>query len=42
MRDLFILAARLLTSIATLPGPGGARAVVADSLLRLTINRSRL
>ena len=45
MRDLFILAAHLLTSIATLLGPGGARAVVADSLLMkqqlLIINRSR-
>ena len=45
MRDLFILAAHLLTSIATLLGPGGARDVVADSLLMeqqlLIINRYR-
>jgi putative transposase len=45
MKDLFILAEHLLTFIATLLGPGGARAVVADSLLMkqqlLIINRSR-
>ena len=45
MKDIFKLIAHLLTSIATLLGPGGARAVVADSLLMkqqlLIINRSR-
>ena len=33
MRDLIILAALLPTSSVTLTGPGGVRAVVADSLL---------
>ena len=32
MKDLLILLAHLLTTIAKLMGPGGARAVVADSL----------
>jgi putative transposase len=45
MKDLTVLIAHLLTTIAKLPGPGGAKAVVADSLLmkqqRLIINRSR-
>ena len=45
MKDLLILLAHLLTTIAKLLGPGGARAVVADSLLMkqqlLIINRSR-
>ena len=45
MKDLLILLAHLLTTVAKLPGPGGARAVVADSLLMkqqlLVINRSR-
>jgi putative transposase len=45
MRDLLILLAHLLATIAKLLGPGGARAVVADSLLMkqqlLIINRSR-
>ena len=45
MRDLFILVAHLLTTIATLLGPGGAHAVVANSLLMkqqlLVINRHR-
>jgi len=45
MKDLLVLLAHLLTSIATLLGPGGARAVVADSLLMkqqlLIINRTR-
>jgi transposase InsO family protein len=45
MKDLLILLAHLLTTIAKLMGPGGARAVVADSLLMkqqlLVINRSR-
>jgi len=33
MKDLLILVAHLLTTIAKLLGPGGARAVGADSLL---------
>jgi hypothetical protein len=45
MKDLLILLAHLLTTISKLLGPGGARAVVADSLLMkqqlLFINRSR-
>jgi hypothetical protein len=45
MKDLLILLAHLLTTLAKLMGPGGARAVVADSLLMkqqlLVINRSR-
>jgi putative transposase len=45
MKDLLILLAHLLTTVAKLLGPGGARAVVADSLLMkqqlLVINRSR-
>jgi transposase InsO family protein len=45
MKDLLLLLAHLLTTIAKLLGPGGARAVVADSLLMkqqlLIINRSR-
>ena len=45
MKDLLILFVHLLTAIAKLLGPGGARAVVADSLLMkqqlLVINRSR-
>ena len=45
MKDLLILLAHLLTTFAKLMGPGGARAVVADSLLMkqqlLVINRSR-
>ena len=45
MKDLLILLAHLLTTIAKLLGPGGVRAVVADSLLMrqqlLVINRSR-
>ncbi|MDB4224732.1 hypothetical protein N9850_13250, partial [Granulosicoccus sp.] len=45
MRDLLILVAHLLSTIATLLGPGGARAVVANSLLMkqqlLVINRHR-
>ena len=45
MKDLLVLLAHLLTTIAKLLGPGGARAVVADSLLMkqqlLVINRSR-
>jgi len=45
MKDLLILLAHLLTTVAKLLGPGGARAVVADSLLMkqqlLVINRYR-
>jgi putative transposase len=45
MKDLLVLLAHLLTTIAKLLGPGGARAAVADSLLMkqqlLVINRSR-
>lgn len=45
MKDLLVLLAHLLTNIAKLLGPGGARAVVADSLLMkqqlLIINRTR-
>jgi hypothetical protein len=45
MKDLLALLVHLLTTVAKLPGPGGARAIVADSLLMkqqlLIINRSR-
>ena len=45
MKDLLVLLAHLLTTIAKLLGPGGTKAVVADSLLMkqqlLVINRSR-
>jgi putative transposase len=45
MKDLLVLLAHLLTTVAKLLGPGGARAVVADNLLMkqqlLVINRSR-
>jgi putative transposase len=45
MKDLLVLLAHLLTTIAKLLEPGGARAVVADSLLMkqqlLVISRSR-
>jgi hypothetical protein len=45
MKDLLVLVAHLLTTIAKLLGPGGARAVVADSLLvkqpLLLVNRRR-
>jgi hypothetical protein len=45
MKDLMVLLAHLLTTIAKLLGPGGARTVVADSLLMkqqlIVINRSR-
>jgi putative transposase len=33
MKDLLILLAHLLTTVAKLLGPGGAKSVVADSLL---------
>jgi hypothetical protein len=43
MKDLLIFLAHLLTTIAKFLGPGGAKAVVADSLLMkqqlLIINR---
>ncbi len=45
MKDVLTLLAHLLTTLAKLLGPGGARAVVADNLLMkqqlLVINRSR-
>jgi len=45
MKDLLVLLAHLLTTIAKLLGPGGAKLIVADSLLMkhqlLVINRSR-
>ena len=45
MRDLAILFLHLLTTVARLAGPGGARSVVAESVLlrhqRLILNRSR-
>ena len=45
MKDLLILLAHLFTTVAKLLGPGGARAVVAESLLMkqqlLVINRPR-
>ena len=45
MKDLLVLLAHLLTTIAKLLGPGGAKAIVADSLLMkqqlLIVNRSR-
>jgi putative transposase len=45
LRDLTILFLHLLTTLARLAGPGGARAVVAESVLvtqqLLILNRSR-
>ncbi len=45
MKDFLILIAHLLTTIAKLLGPGGAQAIIADSLLMkqqiLIINRHR-
>jgi glutamyl-tRNA reductase len=45
MRDLLALLAHLMTIVATLLGPGGVKAVVAESLLLkhqlLIINRAR-
>jgi hypothetical protein len=45
MRDLSVLILHLLATIARLAGPGGARAVVAESVLvkqqLLILNRSR-
>src|SRR5437762_10385103 len=45
MRDLAVLFLHLLTTVARLVGPGGARAVVAESVLikhqLLILNRSR-
>jgi putative transposase len=45
MKDLLALFAHLLTTLAKLLGPGGAKAIVADSLLMkqqlLIVNRSR-
>jgi putative transposase len=45
MKDMLLMLAHLLTTLAKLLGPGGARAIVADSLLMkqqlLIINRAR-
>ena len=45
MRDLAVLSLHLLTTVARLAGPGGVRAVVAESVLvkhqLLILNRSR-
>lgn len=45
MKDLFVLVVHLPTTIAKPLGPGGARAVIADSLVMkqqlLVVNRSR-
>jgi len=45
MKNLLLIVAHLLTTLAKLLGPGGAKAIVADSLLMkqqlLIINRSR-
>ena len=45
MRDLAVLLLHLLATVARLAGPGGARAVVAESVLvkqqLLILNRSR-
>ncbi len=45
MKDLLVLAVHLITTIAKLMGPSGARAIVAESLLMkqqlLVVNRSR-
>jgi putative transposase len=45
MKNLLVLLAHLLTTLARLLGPGGAKAIVADGLLMkqqpLIINRSR-
>ena len=45
MRDLLVLFVHLLTTLARLLGPGGARAVVGETLLikhqLLILNRSR-
>jgi len=45
MKNLLLMLAHLLATLAKLLGPGGAKAIVADSLLMkqqlLIINRSR-
>ena len=45
MRDLAVLLIHLITTVARLAGPGGARSVVAESILvkqqLLILNRSR-
>ena len=45
MRDLAVLILHLLTTIARLAGPGGARSIVAESVLikqqLLMLNRTR-
>jgi hypothetical protein len=44
MKDLLLILAHLLTTLAKLLGPGGAKAIVADSLLLkqqlIVLNRS--
>ena len=42
MKDLLLLLAHLLTTLAKLLGPGGTRAVVADSLREATPKRFSL
>jgi hypothetical protein len=46
MKSIFLLVVHLVVTIAKLLGPGGAKAIVADSLLMkqqlIIINRSRL
>jgi len=46
MRDLAIIFVHVLVTIARLPGPGGARSIVAESILLkhqlLIVNRSRI
>ena len=45
MKDLLLILAHLLTTLAKLLGPGGAKAIIANSLLMkqqlIVINRSR-
>ena len=42
MRDLLILLVHLITTTARLMGPGGARSVIAESLLVLScVNRRK-
>ncbi len=40
MRDLAVLLLRLVVTVARLAGPGGARSVVAESVLSLAKNNS--
>jgi hypothetical protein len=41
VRDLAVLFLHLLTTVARLAGPGGARSVVAESVLVMSKTRSR-